>query len=146
MATYRYRTLDPVPFAALQRPLPEARVAVVTTAALYAPGQLPFDGSIKGGDVSFREIPTDVDLATLGIAHKSDAFDQTGLKKDPNLGLPLERLREMAGREEIGALNRRHLSFMGSITAPGRLLAGTAPAAADLLVSDGVDVVLLVPL
>ncbi len=146
MATYRYRTLDPVPFTPPRRPLLKARVAVVTTAALYAPGQPPFDGSIKGGDVSYRELPGDVDLAALGIAHKSDAFDQRGLKKDRNLGLPLARLREMEGSGEIGELNRRHLSFMGSLTAPGRLVAGTAPAAADLLLSDGVDVVLLVPL
>jgi hypothetical protein len=35
---------------------------------------------------------------------------------------------------------------MGSITAPGRLVAETAPQAADLLAADGVDVALLVPL
>jgi hypothetical protein len=39
----------------------------------------------------------------------------------------------------------RHLSFMGSITAPGRLVAESAPEAAQLLVDDGVDVALLVP-
>jgi hypothetical protein len=34
---------------------------------------------------------------------------------------------------------------MGSITAPGRLLKQTAPAAAQLFVEDTVDVALLVP-
>ncbi len=85
-------------------------------------------------------------MATLRIAHKSDAFDPAGLVADRNLGFPLDRLREMAARGEIGSLNRRHLSFMGSITAPGRLIAGTAPRAAELLAADGVDVALLVPL
>ncbi|HEX5855142.1 MAG TPA: selenoprotein B, partial [Thermoanaerobaculia bacterium] len=74
------------------------------------------------------------------------AFDQAGFRADRNLGFPLERLREMAARGEIGALNGRALSFMGSITAPGRLVKDTAPAAAALLLSDGVDVALLVPL
>jgi D-proline reductase (dithiol) PrdB len=45
----------------------------------------------------------------------------------------------------IGNVAPRHLSFMGSITAPGRLRTETAPEAAGLLVEDGVDVALLVP-
>jgi hypothetical protein len=45
----------------------------------------------------------------------------------------------------IGSFNRRALSFMGSITAPGRLIRETAPRAAELFVEDEVDVVLLVP-
>ena len=146
MATYRYRALDPVPFAPLRRPLPAARVAVVTTGGLHSPDQPAFDCSVRGGDASFREIGDGVDLTTLGIAHKSDAFDQTGLRKDRNLGLPLDRLREMAAHGEVGEPNRRHLSFMGSITAPGRLIAASAPRAAELLSLDGVDVALLVPL
>lgn len=146
MTTYRYRALDPVPFAAPRKPLPAARVALVTTGGLYSPGQPPFDESMKGGDVSFREIAAGVDVSTLRIAHKSDAFDQTGLKKDRNLGFPLDRLREMAARGEIGELNGRHLSYMGSITAPGRLMAETAPGGAERLAVDSVDIALLVPL
>jgi len=42
-------------------------------------------------------------------------------------------------------VNQRHLSFMGSITAPGRLMRRTAPEAARALQADGVDVALLVP-
>ena len=146
MATYRYRRIDPVPWATPGRPLARARVALVTTGAVYAPGQEPFDEELKGGDYSFREIPVEIDVQTLGIAHKSDAFDQEGFRRDRNLGFPLGRLREMAARGEIGELNRRHISFMGSITAPGRLVSETAPRGAELLAGDGVDVALLVPL
>ncbi|KAA0256403.1 MAG: hypothetical protein EDX89_01380 [Acidobacteria bacterium] len=146
MTTYRYRKLDPVPWAIPRKPLREASVALVTTGAVYAPGQEPFDEGFKGGDFSFRELPADVDVGTLGIAHKSDAFDQTGFLADRNLGFPLDRLREMEKAGEVGALNHRHISFMGSITAPGRLMTETAPRAADLLAADGVDVALLVPL
>ena len=146
MATYRYRALDPVPFARPRKTLEKARVALVTTGGIYLPSQERFDDARKGGDSSFREIPAATDVQTLGIAHKSDAFDQTGFQADRNLGFPLDRLREMAARSEIGALNGRALSFMGSITAPGRLQCDTAPAAASLLEADGVDVALLVPL
>jgi D-proline reductase (dithiol) PrdB len=146
MATYRYRALDPVPFTRPTKPLKQARVALVTTGGVHLPSQVPFDDELKCGDTSFREIPADADIATLGIAHKSDAFDQSGFLADRNLGFPLERLREMAAHGEIGSLNGRALSFMGSITAPGRLVKETAPAAAALLAADGVDAAFLVPL
>jgi D-proline reductase (dithiol) PrdB len=146
LATYRYRALDPVPFARLARPLKQARVALVTTGGVHMPSQVPFDDELKCGDTSFREIPADADVATLGIAHKSDAFDQTGFRADRNLGFPLERLREMAAHGEIGSLNGRAFSFMGSITAPGRLVKETAPAVAAFLVADDVDAAFLVPL
>jgi D-proline reductase (dithiol) PrdB len=146
MVRYRYRTLDPVPFTVPKKPLTASKVALVSTGGVTLPSQVAFDGTIKGVDTSFREIPADTDVATLLIAHKSDAFDQTGFRKDRNLGFPLDRLREMQRRGEIGRLNARHVSFMGSITAPGRLITETAPAAADLLVDDGVDVALLIPL
>jgi D-proline reductase (dithiol) PrdB len=146
MATYRYRPLEPIPFAPPRRPLREARVALVTTGAVYAPGQEPFDEEKKGGDVSFRVISRDTDVATLGIAHRSDAFDQTGFRADRNLGFPLDRLREMEAAGAIGGLAPRALSFMGSISAPGRLIRETAPEATTLLEKDGVDVALLVPL
>ena len=146
MATYRYRALDPVPFARPRKTLEKARVGLVTTGGVYLPSQEAFDLEAKGCDASFREIPAATDVQTLSIAHKSDAFDQTGFQTDRNLGFPLDRLKEMASRREIGSLNGRALSFMGSITAPGRLVKETAPAAARLLEADGVDVALLVPL
>ncbi len=146
MATYRYRTLDPVPWARPRKPLREARVALVTTAGLYAPSQTPFDKEKKGGDVSFRVLSRDEDVSALRIAHRSDAFDQAGLKADRNLGCPLDRLREMESAKSIGSLAPRALSFMGSISAPLRLVRETAPAAAALLAEDRADVALLVPL
>jgi hypothetical protein len=48
-------------------------------------------------------------------------------------------------RGRLGSLNHRHLSWMGSITAVGRLVRESAPAAAQLLVEDRVDAALLVP-
>lgn len=146
MATYRYRTVDPIPFARVHKRLREARVALVTTGAVYARGQEPFDEEKRGGDVTFRVIPRDVDVSTLGIAHRSDAFDPAGFAADRNLGFPLDRLREMEADRAIGSLAPRAVSFMGSISAPGRLVKETAPEAASLLEADGVDVALLVPL
>lgn len=145
MRLYRYRSYDWSPGVQLGKELARCRVAVVTTAAFYLPGQEPFDERIRGGDCSYRIIPSDADLSTLKVAHKSDSFDRTGIQKDANLALPLERLRELVGEGRIGSLNHRHFSFMGSVTAPGRLVRQTAPEVAAMLLQDGVDAVLLTP-
>lgn len=145
MKTYRYRAYDWRPGAVLDKPLDQARLAVVTTAAFHLPGQPAFDESLKGGDVSYRAIPTGTDLDSLQIAHKSDAFDSSGLESDKNLALPVEDLLEMACRGLLGSVNDRHFSFMGSIPAPGRLVSHTAPEVAAHLEDDGVDAVFLTP-
>jgi hypothetical protein len=127
------------------KPLSEARLALVSTAGLHLPDQAAFDPAIKSGDASFRELANDVEVQKLRIAHRSSAFDQAGALKDRNLVFPLDRFRELVARREIGSLNHRHLSFMGSITAPGRLISETAPQVAAKLREDQVDAVFLVP-
>jgi D-proline reductase (dithiol) PrdB len=145
LKTYRWRRIDPVPWTPLSRPLSECRVAIVSSAGFVTPGQEPFDETKRGGDPSFREIPSGVDLAALRDTHRSESFDHSGMREDPNLALPVDRLRELARVRRIGSVNSRHISFMGSLTATGAFVRDTAPAAARLLVADGVDVALLVP-
>lgn len=143
--TYPWRLIDPVPWTPLARPLSACRLALVSSAGYVLPGQQPFDDGVRGGDFSFREIPSDADPRILIDTHRSRSFDHAGMASDPNVAFPLDRARELASSGVIGSVNRRHLSFMGSITAPGRLVRQTAPQAARLLVEDQVDVALLVP-
>jgi len=140
LRTYRWRRIDPVPCAPMRRPLAESRIALVTTAGFHLPDQPPFDHDLRGGDTSYRVIPNDADVSTLLESHRSETFDHSGVQADPNLAFPLDRLREMKL-----LLAPRHLSFMGSITAPGRLTAESAKSGAQLLVDDGVEAALLVP-
>ena len=145
MKAYPYRRVDWRPGARLRKKLATARIAVVTTAAYYRPDQSAFDTSIRGGDYSYRVIPADTDLSSLRIAHRSDAFDTSGIESDKNLAFPLDRLKAFAAEGAIGPVALRHFSFMGSIVAPGRLIAKTAPEVVSMLVEDAVDVVLLTP-
>lgn len=145
LTAYPWRRLDPVPVAPLRKPLRECTVALVTTAGLVPHGEPPFDARVRGGDVSYRVIPADTPVAQLGEYHRSSSFDHSGIERDRNLALPLDRLRELVAEGAVGGIAPRHLSFMGSITAPGRLVRDTAPRAADLLAADGVDAVLLLP-
>lgn len=145
MRVYPWRRLDPVPWAPLGKPLSECRVAMVSTAALILPGQEPFDTGAPGGDCSFRRIPSDTDPRSLVDTHPSDHFDHSGLTADPNVAFPLERLRELERAGRIGEVAPFHLSFMGALTATGRLVKQSAPAAAAALREAGADVVLGFP-
>jgi len=145
LKTYRWRRIDPIPWSPLRKPLAESRVALVSTAGLVAPGQTPFDRTVKGGDPGYREIGGDHEVASLVDAHRSESYDHSGVERDRNLAFPLDRLRELVSCGWLGSVSPVHLSFMGSITAPGRLVRKSAPAAAARLVEAGVDVALLVP-
>ncbi len=145
LKTYRWRRIDPVPWSPLKKPLGKCRLVLVSSAGIVASHQKPFDRTIRGGDPSTREIPLDVDMATLMETHRSKAFDHRGIQQDPNLAFPIDRLRELTEVGRIGSLNHRHLSLMGSITAPGRLIKKTMPLVVPQLVSDGVDIALLIP-
>lgn len=145
LKVYQWRRIDPVPRAFLGKPLADCRLALVSSAGFVLPTQQPFDESIVGGDVSFREIPSDVKVTTLVDTHRSASFDHAGMVRDPNLVFPIDRVRELVEAGRIGAVNTRHLSFMGSITAPGRLVRQTAQEAARSLADDSVDVALLIP-
>lgn len=145
LKAYPWRRIDPVPWAPLKKPLTQSRLALVSSAGFVLPTQARFDETIKGGDPSFREIPGDVSVSALVESHRSQAFDHAGIRQDPNLAFPIDRVRELARCGRIGAVNHRHLSFMGSITAPGRFVRDHVPQAAGWLTEDGVDVALLVP-
>jgi D-proline reductase (dithiol) PrdB len=145
LETYRWRRIDPVPVARLAKPLSESRVALVSSAGFVVPGDEPFSGSVRGGDYSYRVIPADTDLRALEEYHRSESFSHDGVEADRNMGLPLDRLHELAAEGVIGSVAPRHVSLTGLITAPGRLVKETLPEVGNLLISDRVDVALMVP-
>lgn len=145
MKTYKYRSLEWSPGTFLDKPLTQSRIAAVSTAAFYAPPQEPFDAGFPGGDYSFRVISNHQDTTMLKAVFSSDSFDHSGIEKDPNLALPLDRLKELEKEGLIGSSAPRHLSFMGTILAPEQLISETAEDAADLFREDRVDGVILTP-
>lgn len=130
--------LDATPWV-LGVPLVERRVAIVSTAGLHRRSDPPYLPLA----VDYRVIPGDVEANDLIMSHVSANFDRSGFEQDWNTVFPLERLREMARRGEIGSVAAFHYAFMGA-TDPLRM----EPAARDvarLLARDAVDAVLLVP-
>jgi len=145
MRKYSWRQLGEIRPAHRSVPLIECRVALVSSAGMVAPGQTPYDPEVKGGDWSWREIPGDVEVASLTEHHDSKAFDHSGIDADRNMGMPLDRLHELASEGVIGEVAPRHVSVMGSIVAPGRFLRKTVPEIVEVLTDDEVDVALMVP-
>jgi D-proline reductase (dithiol) PrdB len=146
MKTYPWRRIRPVPFIRPDLPVSRSRVALVSSAGFILPGQEPFDETVKGGDFTYRVLPSDADPRSLINTHRSESFDPSGIEADPNLGIPLERMRELADDGTIGEFSPRAYSVMGSITAPGRFIRESAPRIAEALRADAADAVLLVPL
>jgi len=119
-------------------PLAQARVALVTTAGLYQPGEDPFDLF----DQSFRLLPGDTRDFIVG--HNSLNFDRTGVLADLNVVYPVDRLAELAADGIIGSVAPRHVAFMGAqMDTLSTITLDTGPAAAAALRDDGVTVAVI---
>jgi len=145
LKTYRFRTNDPVPFVALDKPLSECKVGLISSAGFVPPGIEPFDESVRGGDSSWRAVPADTDPAELADCHRSESFDHSAMEKDPDLAFPLTRIQELVAEGFIGSTTKNFVSIMGSITATGPLIKKTAPEVGQFFKDEGADLVLLVP-
>jgi D-proline reductase (dithiol) PrdB len=144
-ATMTPRLNAEIPWTPLAVPLDQARVSMVSTAGLHLEGDTPFDIDAKEGDVSFREIPSEVDGAYLRVSHTH--YPHRYLNQDRNVVLPVDRLRELADGGVL-RLARRLFSFGYSGTLTRQLIDpedGTAHRLAAELQEDGVDLVLLAP-
>lgn len=120
-------------------PLAQARVAILTSAALHPREDPPF----PAGSAELRLLAETLDPAALVMSHVSINFDRTGFQRDPNVVYPIDPLRELAMRGTIGAVAPTHFSVMGS-TDP-RTMEGTADQIVGQARQDRTDAVLLVP-
>ena len=139
-ATQEVPVFDDPAFTALGKPLSEARVAIVTSAALHRPDQERY----ATGDTGFRALERDDRNLVMG--HWSPNFDHTGFQIDLNVVYPIDRLEELAASGVIGDVAPRHFAFAGNQPdTVSEVRLDTGPACANELLADAVDVVLLTP-
>jgi D-proline reductase (dithiol) PrdB len=133
-----------VPFARLQKPLRDCRIALITTGGVHRLDQPRFDMADPRGDPSFRAIPGATPRAELTITH--DYYDHRDAERDLNILLPIALVRDLVRHRKVGALATCY-SFMGHIEPPHTetLLRVTAPQVAGMLRQEQVDAVLLTP-
>ncbi len=136
---------DTAPWATLTKPLSECRLALVTSAGLHLRNDKPFNRDDPGGEFTYRVIPSDCDPADVVQSHFSIGFDHTGIYRDLNVTFPVDRLRELEERGEVGSLAANYYSFMGALRDPSKVIEESGPEVARRLVEDGADVALLTP-
>ncbi len=127
-------------------PLRNARVAIVTSAALTRVGEVSKRQIEKWefADFGFETLPSDT--RDLELGHVSPNFDRAGFAADLNVVYPIDRLQELADRRAVGSVASFHYSFAGNqLDGLSTLRLDTGPACAQKMLEDGVDVVLLTP-
>jgi hypothetical protein len=140
---------DPIPWSPLQKPLSEARVALLTTAGLSMKGDPPFDMEFERqnptrGDSSFRTLRADATEAEIEANHLH--IDTGYLERDINVALPLPLLHALASEGVIGSVAPTHYSIMGFQGSDSSQLENeSAPEIARLMKSEEVDLALLAP-
>jgi len=136
---------DDTPWTPMAKPLSESKLGLVTTAGLHLRGDKPFMSSHDGGDNSFRTIPRSACAADIIQTHTSLGFDHTGIYRDINVTLPIDRLPELVKQGKIGSLADNYYSFMGALRDVTGIIENSGPEVASRLKDEGVEVVLLTP-
>ena len=131
---------SPPPFTPLNKPLSECKVALVGSGGIYQQGQIAFHYK---DDFSFRVIDTQADTSKLRATHF--AYDLTDARQDANVVFPIDTLNQCQNNGLIGSLSTNAYAFMGGIYSTRKVQSLLAPAIAERIIKDEVDVALLVP-
>lgn len=139
--SYRWVVNDqPPPFTPLAKPLAESRVGLIASGGIYQLGQTAFHFK---DDTSFRAIDVAVAPERLRVSHF--AYDTTDAKADINVVFPYQTLKDLARLSRIGSLAKHAYTFMGGIYSARKVRELLAPAIAEQLIRDEVDVAIMVP-
>ena len=136
---------ESTPFTPLSKELSQSRLAIVSTAGLHVRGDKPFVTDLKGGDQSYRAIPSDTKASEILQSHVSIGFDHSAFYKDINIAFPIDRARELVEQKVIGSVADNYYSFMGALRDMRGVVEKTGPEVAERLKDEGVNLVLLVP-
>lgn len=119
-----------------------SRIALVSSAGLYLPGQEPFHWQGLFGDSSCRRLPlAPLDSFEIAQGH----YDEGPARIDQNVLWPAERLHELVRAGEIGSLAPTGYSIDGYCTDALALLRGAGEEIYESMRAEGVQIALLVP-
>jgi hypothetical protein len=126
-----------VPFTPFTKALEESLICLVSTAAVRAKSDTPFNVE---GDNSFRRI--DASLATADLAYDDAHYDHGCVDRDLNCVFPVDRLASLAREGRIAGMTSEHFS-MGFSQALRELRDTTVPEIARAVSAARPDAVLL---
>jgi len=131
------------PFTPSRRALPMLNLALISSAGAYIDGTDPFDINVPTGDVTFREIPAEVEAEDLRFSARG--YDPSAVQQDFNTLVPLTRLLEFEKNRVIGKVNPVFWSFCGFIPDAARLADEMLPKLVERIKRHEVQAALLVP-
>ena len=143
LADYPFVKNRRAPFTPARRALPMLNLALISSAGAYIDGTTPFDTTSSSGDLTFREIPIEVEATDLRFAARG--YDATAIQEDINAQIPVARLLEFEKNGIIGQLNPVFWSFCGFIPDAGKLVDELIPSLLERVRRYEVQAALLVP-
>jgi len=140
---YEWTINDDAPLHRLSRPVRECRVSMLTSGGISQCAMPAWD-PLARNDHRLDPIPADTPSSDFQI---HDAYyDHRDAETDINCQFPIDRLHELCDAGEIGSLAPRFWSgFMGRIYNRSKILNESAPAFAEALHNDEVDLLIAVP-
>jgi D-proline reductase (dithiol) PrdB len=140
---YPYIQNQRAPFTPVRRALPMLNLALISSAGAYIDGTAPFDTTAAKGDLSFREIPIEVEAEDLKFTARG--YDASYVLQDLNAQIPVERLLEFESNGIIGQLNPVFWSLAGFIPDAAAIVDELAPKLVERLPRYEVQAALLIP-
>jgi hypothetical protein len=146
--SYEWAQADQTPFAALRKPLPEATIALITTASPIA-DRSPGDGvGASGGTLLLQKSlqSGDVNDPPSALFTGDLSWDkETTHTEDLGSYFPLATLQAMVADGQLGAVAPRY-HCVPTEYSQRQTIDNDARAIRDRLIEDGADIALLVPL
>ena len=132
----------------LEKPLAEARIALISSAGIARHDQPPFDrdGERRNpwwGDPSHRVLPRGTTECFVRLYHMH--IETRHGEQDLDCVLPLRRLEEAQQAGLVGSVAPSHYSFMGYLLDAEEFLTETVPKIVAQMKSEEVDAAILVP-
>jgi len=139
---YMWSVFEDSPWAPFEKPLDQARIALLSSAGISRDDQAPFDPWAVN-DLSFRRIPVDTPFERLKLNH--NFFDHRDALKDLNCVFPVQRLRELEQAGFIGSVTSTAITLgMGRLYKRTALPKKTVRPIMEVLKAQGTDAVLLI--
>lgn len=140
---YQWTVNETAPLHKLAKPLEECTVSLLVSGGVSTCSMPAFNPDARN-DHRLDDIDREVDTNDFQI-HDS-YYDHSDAESDINCIFPIDRLRELASEGVIGAVADRLWSgFMGRIYNRSKVLEESAPAFADALIKDEVDILIASP-
>lgn len=140
---YQWTVNEPGALTPLGKPLDECRVSMLTSGGVAHCSMPVWDAEARN---DFRLDTVDPSATAPDFTVNDSYYDTSDAESDVNTIFPIDRLRELEAEGFIGSVAPRLWSgFMGRIYKRSHVNEVAAPALAEELHDDDVDLFLLVP-